>query len=103
MDSFCRYEPYVMRMPAPSESEKNVKPMAFRMALGVTVLQSKAKRYFTPPQAPSSMRQRMMIATMSTKSVGIRYFERRSMPCCTPSATVPQVIARKTKCQPTLR
>ena len=44
-----------------------------------------------------------MIASIRMKRVGIRYFERRSMPCCTPSATVPHVITRKTKCQPTLR
>ena len=33
------------------------------------------------------------------KSVGIRYFEMRSMPFTTPSAITPHVIERKTKCQ----
>ena len=77
--------------------------MAFKIEEAVSFSNEKSKRKTTPSQAPGSVRPRTMMASIRTKSVGMRYFERRSIPCSTPAITTPQVSERKTRCQAVLR
>ena len=85
-------------MPQPRDRLKKVKPMALRTLIQVSLSKLKSKRNFTPSMAPGNDSERIMMTIIRMKSVGSRYFERRSMPFTTPRATTPQVSVRKERC-----
>ena len=84
-------------MPAPSESEKKVKPIAFKMVAPLTCSQLKENKNCIPSQDPGIIKERMMMKIMRMKSKGIRYLAIFSMPFSTPRATTAQVAVRKHK------
>jgi hypothetical protein len=81
--------------PQPTQSEKNVKPMACRSAEKVKACGSNLKRNSTPAHAPGSMSPRMMMASIMKKRSGIRILLTRSMPFVTSKATIRPLRSKK--------
>ena len=82
-------------MPMPTESEKNVKPMALSREFAVTWSHFGEKRNLRPSQAPGSVRPRIIRTIISTNSSGMSTLDMRSIPLFTPKIRTPAVMARK--------
>ena len=75
-----RYDAYTIRVPAPTESEKKQKPMALNKESAVKSSHLKLNMNSTPAHAPGSVNPRMIKTIIKIKRVGIKYFDRRSIP-----------------------
>ena len=80
-------------MPMPSDSEKNACPSALSRVPGVTTLQSGCRKKLTPAAASGRLRDLTQKTASSRKSRGIRMFESRSIPFCTPHMRMPVLTA----------